>query len=358
LILKQLELANFRNYAKASFCPNPAGNLVIAPNGFGKTNLLESIAYCGLGKSVRFHRDDEVLKKDSDSFSVSADFLNDTGLDLKIQIAWQERRKYLKIDGDPIRQLSKLYERVKVVYAAPDDTMLVDGSPSARRKYFDLCVSQIYPAYVGLLRDYLQVVQQRNSLLKNSFSPLVKKSWDRRFCELLLEILDYRNRYLTEVNRALEQNYPAVLNQVKSLRLLYRSQAQQGYPGTLEKLEELVASLEPMEKNAQRGLCGAHLDDYEFCLNGHNLKTYGSQGQKRITVIVLRLIQASLIENLTGIRPILLFDDVLAELDADNARRIAEFVDQRYQIFIASPREELSAQWPGLEPLNFEETAS
>ncbi|MCB5223751.1 MAG: DNA replication and repair protein RecF [Candidatus Cloacimonadaceae bacterium] len=358
MVLKQLHLANFRNYATASFCLNPAGNLVIAPNGFGKTNLLEAIAYCGLGKSVRFHRDDEVLKKGSDEFGVNGDFLNDSGLELKIQIAWRERRKFLKIDGDPIRQLSKLYERVKVVYAAPDDTMLVDGSPSSRRKYFDLCVSQIYPAYVGLLRDYLHVVQQRNSLLKNSFAPLVKKSWDRRFCELLLEVLDYRNRYLAEVNKALAQSYPEVLEPVKSLQLVYRPQTQQGYPDSLEKMEELVASLEPMEKNAQRGLCGAHIDDYEFCLNGYNLKTFGSQGQKRITVIVLRLIQAALIENLTGIRPILLFDDVLAELDAPNARRIADFVDQRYQIFIASPREELSAQWPGLEPLNFEETAS
>lgn len=355
MILRQLSLANFRNYEKASFSLHPAGNLVIAPNGRGKTNLLESIAYCGLGKSVRFHRDDELKRENADFFSVSAGFLDDSGLDMKVQITWQERKKLLKINDNPVRQLSRIFECVKVIYAAPDDLNLVDGYPRLRRQYFDLAISQIYPVYMTLLRNYLHVVEQRNSLLKRPFHQEEKLSWDFRFSELLLQVLDYRARYLELVNQAFSRQYPSVSEQVKDIRIAYLTHHNELYPSSPGEMMEMLAALEPREKHYQRSLAGAHIDDYEFRLDGHNLKTYGSQGQKRIAVIILKLIQAALIENLTNIKPILLFDDVLAELDSEHAHRIVEFVDYRYQIFIASPREGISDEWPGLKRLNLAE---
>ena len=358
MILKQLSLANFRNYANASFSLRPEGNLVIAPNGRGKTNLLESIAYCGLGKSVRFHRDDELKRDQTDWFSVRGDFEDDAGLDLRVQISWQEGRKLLRINDNPVRQLSRIFENVKVIYAAPEDMNLVGGYPRFRRQYYDLAISQIYPPYITTLRDYLHVVEQRNSLLKGPYSPEEKRSWDLRFSTLLLEVLDYRNRYLELVNKAFAERYPAVSDQVKDIRVAYLPHHHESYPTTAERMAEMLAGLESREKRYQRSLAGAHIDDYDFRLNGHNLKTFGSQGQKRITVIILKLIQATLIQELTGIRPILLFDDVFAELDKQHAHRIAEYVDYHYQIFIASPREDLGMEWPGLQRLEIGEATA
>ncbi len=355
MILKQLFLANFRNYDQASFNLHPAGNLVIAPNGRGKTNLLESIAYCGLGKSVRFHRDDELKRKGTDSFNIRGDFEDDSGLDLKVQIKWQEGKKLLRINEKPERQLSRIFESVKVIYAAPEDMNLVGGSPRCRRQYFDLAISQIYPPYISTLRNYLHVVEQRNSLLKRPYQPEEKLSWDLRFSTLLLELMDYRKRYLELINQALMKEYPSISEQVKDIRIAYLTQHHEEYPATAEELMQMLAGLETREKYYQRSLVGAHIDDYEFRLNGYNLKTYGSQGQKRITVIILKLIQAALIENLTGIKPILLFDDVFAELDREHAHRIAQYVDYRYQIFIASPREDVSEDWTGLQRLELGE---
>jgi DNA replication and repair protein RecF len=351
LILKKLDLANFRNYEDASFNPHPEGNLIIAPNGCGKTNLLESIAYCGLGKSVHFHRDEELLRDGGEYFCVRGEFQTDADLPLKVQISWQDGKKLLKINDAPVRQLSSIFECVKVIYSAPEDMNLVAGYPRFRRQYFDLAISQIYPEYITKLRNYLHVVEQRNNLLKRTYQAEEKSSWDHRFMELLKEVVSYRMRYLELVNSAFAGQYPLISKQMKDIRLNYHYHHHEPYPESRRKLAELIASLEQREKRYQRSLIGPHIDDYEFTLNSHNLKTFGSQGQKRITVIILKLIQASLIEHLTGIRPILLFDDVFAELDKLHTHRISEFLDYRYQIYIASPREDICMEWKELSRL-------
>lgn len=351
MILKQLTLVNFRNYESAEFCLRPEGNLIIAPNGWGKTNLLESIAYCGLGKSVHFHRDEELKREGSDFFRIQGEFSEDGGLGLKIRISWQDGKKFLKVNGLPERQLSRIYECVKVIYSAPEDMNLVGGYPRFRRQYFDLAVSQIYPEYITILRRYLHVVRQRNNLLKGDFQKEEKRGWDLRFAELLLSVIGYRKKYLGLVNRAFQEQYTDISRQVRDIRIDYVTHHKDEYPREAEEVLKLLAGIEGRERYYQRSLVGAHIDDYAFNLDGHDLKTFGSQGQKRITVIVLKLIQAALIENLTRIKPILLFDDVFAELDTLHTHRISEFVDYRYQVFIASPREDICGEWGKLERL-------
>jgi len=351
LILNQLALANFRNYESASFSLHPAGNLIIAPNGWGKTNLLEAVAYCGLGKSVHFHRDEELKRESADYFVVKGEFQEDTELGLKIQFSWQDGKKLLKINEIPVRQLSRIFESVKVIYSAPEDMNLVGGYPRFRRQYFDLAISQIYPEYITLLRNYLHVVGQRNNLLKLNYQPREKQSWDLQFAKLMLQVVAFRRKYLWLVNQAFAEQYPLVSEQVKDIRLAYVTHHHDGYPADAESVVRLLAGLENREKRYQRSLMGPHIDDYVFNLAGHNLKTFGSQGQKRITVIILKLIQAALIEDLTRIKPILLFDDVFAELDTLHTHCISEFVDYRYQVFIASPREDIAAEWKDLERL-------
>lgn len=342
---------NFRNYESARFCLHPAGNLIIAPNGWGKTNLLEAIAYCGLGKSVHFHKDEELRREGADFFRVHGEFADDGGLGLDIQISWQDSKKFLKVNGLPERQLSRIYECVKVIYSAPEDMNLVSGYPRFRRQYFDLAVSQIYPEYITILRRYLHVVRQRNNLLKGDFQAEEKKSWDLRFVELLISVIGYRKKYLELVNCAFREQYTDISTQVRDIRIEYVTHHKDDYPAEPGGIMKLLAAIEGRERYYQRSLVGAHIDDYSFNLDGHDLKTFGSQGQKRITVIILKLIQAALIEDLTRIKPILLFDDVFAELDTLHAHRISEYVDYRYQVFIASPREDICGEWNKLERL-------
>ena len=201
--LVKISLESFRSYSKRDFAFEPQGSLIIGANGCGKTNLLEAIAYCGIGKSIRFHHDEELLRFEARFFRIVGEFGSEAGNLLQVALSFGEKRKLLKLDGIPIRQLSKLFDVVKVIYCAPDDLLLVNGSPRFRRQYFDLAISQLYPQYISVLRQYLHLVEQRNAMLKRSYQKAEKRSWDGSYAESLHEVWAYRKRYLELINTAL-----------------------------------------------------------------------------------------------------------------------------------------------------------
>lgn len=355
--LLQIALENFRNYSEARYAFSAAGCLIIGDNGSGKTNLLEAIAYCGIGKSIRYHSDTELLRFGSSGFGISADFCLDSGLQTGIGLSYAERRKLLRIDNETIRNLSSLMERIKVIYCAPEDLNIISGSPRSRRQYFDLAVSQLFPEYIHVLHQYLHIVEQRNSLLKASVSNGEKRVWDGRFTESALHVISFRKRYLELMNLRLEKEYRSLSETIREMRIEYRSTAGDEESGTEDpgKFLTLLKSFEPKEFVLQRTLIGPHLDDYEFMLNDSRQKPFSSQGQKRVSVILIKLIQARLIEELTGIKPIMLFDDIFAELDAGHTAVIRDLIGDRYQVFITTPKPELKHIWSGLEVMQMGE---
>lgn len=355
--VKRVELTNFRSYKKQEFAFDPAGNLIIGQNGSGKTNLFEAVAYTGLGKSIRFHSDDELLQHGADGFAIEADYFYDTGLNLGVKLRYQDHSKQIHLDNEVVRRLSRLFETIKVIYYAPEDLQLINGSPRQRRQYFDQAISQIYPDYLNTLRNYQHIVDQRNSLLKTSYSPSVKRSWDTRFSSAVISVLDYRKKYLYALNASFTRDYQTVSAKTKDLRINYQSSLKQDADRELDA-DAVMAQLQKLESRenlVQRSLAGAHLDDYEFELNGLPLRVYGSQGQKRISVIILKLIQASMIETITSLKPILLFDDIFAELDLRHTHKIKELISDSYQVFISSPKEDLVKIWQELRPIRLGE---
>jgi len=345
LDLVALELENFRSYRQSEFCFQPRGSLIIGPNGCGKTNLLEAIAYTSVGKSIRFSHDEELLYFAADWFRLKGNFATDLATPLEVALSYGEKRKLLKLNELPIRQLSRLFDEVKVIYCAPEDLLLINGSPRFRRQYFDLAVAQLYPAYIPVLRDYLHSVEQRNALFKRSYAKAEKNSWDQSFAQALHSVWEYRLRYLEKVNSAFAEMYREVFPTAAELSLSYLPALKLPLASSVDAILQQIVELEPREKQWQRSLAGAHLDDYLFRYRGRQMRSFASQGQKRIAVIILKLIQARLIETVTSIKPILLFDDIFAELDSFHAHRIRDCIDNRYQVFIASPKEDVCAIW-------------
>jgi DNA replication and repair protein RecF len=350
LYLKSISLSQFRNYQTQAFAFAPCGSLIIGPNGSGKTNLLEAIAYCGIGKSIRLHHDEQLLSFNATTFSIAAEFEQDLGLDLSVSFNYCNKKKLLKLDSVPIRHLSDLFNSVKVIYCAPEDLQLINGSPRVRRQYFDMAISQLYPEYISILRNYLHIVEQRNSLLKTQYLASEKRSWDLRFIEACMEVVKYREKYLKLLNEYFQKDYLHFSSKVfnTGIRYLSANKAMVEHSVNAEGYLSLLQSLEAREKLYQRSLVGAHIDDYEFVLDDNTLRIYGSQGQKRIVVILLKLIQATLVEQVTGIKPILLFDDIFAELDIENTTNIHRFIDKRYQVLIASPNASITEIWDSI----------
>ncbi len=358
MYLKSISLGQFRNYHTQAFAFEPCGSLIIGPNGSGKTNLLEAIAYCGIGKSIRLHHDEQLLSFNATTFSIAAEFEQDLGLDLTVSFTYHNKKKLLKLDNVPVRHLSDLFNSIKIIYCAPEDLQLVNGSPRIRRQYFDLAISQLYPEYISILRNYLHIVEQRNSLLKTQYSVSEKRSWDLKFVEGSMEVVGYREKYLKLLNEYFQKDYLHFSSKIYNtgIRYLATNKTMIEHSANVDGYLALLQSLESREKIYQRSLVGAHIDDYEFVLDETNLRIYGSQGQKRIVVILLKLIQATLVEQVTGIKPILLFDDIFAELDIENSTNIHRFIDKRYQVIIASPNTNISEIWDSIPSQYLENT--
>lgn len=353
MYLQHITLQNFRNYIRQEFDLQPRGNLIIGPNGCGKTNLLEAIAYCGTGKSIRFHRDEELMHYAADQFGIRAGFMLDMGMSYDFLINYAQGRKLLKLDQQPVRQLSKLYHAIKVIYCAPEDLHLIGGSPRFRRQYFDLAISQLFPEYITILRQYLHVVNQRNVMLKGEFCLAEKSAWDNRFVEGMVAVHSYRQRYLELINQCFGERYSLISDKARDIRVEYQPIYRDVYSRKEDEIMAFVSQLQKREIRMQRTLIGPHLDDYEFFHENRGLRVFGSQGQKRIVVIVLKLIQARLIEEITRIKPILLFDDIFAELDIRHSQRIRELTESRYQVFIASPKADIAGIWDDLTTLDY-----
>jgi len=351
LVLQKLELLNFRNYQARVFEPEASGNLIIGPNGCGKTNLLEAISHCGIGRSVRSHRDDEILAYGEPEWIVRAVFIKDNGSRLELSLLWNEGKKVLKLDGVVARHLSSLFQNVKTIYCAPEDLVLINGSPRYRRQFFDLAVSQLFPEYIPLLRELYHVVAQRNALLKTDFDREQKRIWDQSFVKANHEVLAFRQRYLKLLNDLIQSGPGFISEECYRPLFHYHPVVREWERMDCDTQMGVLLKLESREKLWQRSLVGAHLDDYDISLEGRAMKVFSSQGQKRMAAIALKLYQANLVRKVTGIRPVLLFDDIFAELDAFHSGRVKELTDTGDQIFVASPRQDVAANWPGLQAL-------
>jgi len=355
--LHRLELEEFRLYRHLSLDLPASGVRAVGHNASGKSTLMEAIALLATMRSPRSSSDRELINWQSGiDYSVSpyaravGNLLCLAG-ETQIEIGLQTDggvegplKKSVKVDGRSVRALDAVGE-LKVVLFAPEDVALVSGSPSGRRRYLDLFISQIDRRYVRSLSRFNRIVEQRNSLLKSLAREGRQVSAGSVMTQMAFwneELIVYGSYILARrlmICAALTELVRSRFNEFSEggdLALSYRANVDVEIPGNagVDVVVSLVhrvfeSRLEEIRVDELRrgvSLIGPHRDDFELLLNNVAVGTYGSRGQQRLAVVALKLAEADLMANEAGEHPVILLDDVLSELDGTHRDRLLSAV--------------------------------
>ena len=358
-----LSLTDFRNYANAEVGFVPGPNLIVGRNGQGKTNLVEALGFLSTLGSHRVSTDKAMIRAGSDAGIIRArleyngrDILAEVQLNRTGQNRAQVNRSVIKT-----RDLPRYFS--SVVFA-PEDLALVRGDPSGRRKFLDQLLVLRNPRLAAVLSDYDRVLKQRNTLLKSARASGVRGNqlstleiWDERLVEFGSEIIDERAKLVRELSEPLRAAYRTVVNEdhgpalVASLSILGADEdADLGMvtPGASQLAASVESSTNEIfraalvglrKRELERGmtLAGPHRDDLVFMLNALPAKGYASHGESWSFALSLKLASASLLrqESASG-DPVLILDDVFAELDLDRRARLAAAIESFEQVLITA----------------------
>lgn len=343
--LEKLSLTNFKNYEDGRYAFGRQVNVIVGPNGSGKTNLLDAVYFLSLTKSAFQSQDALSILHDADYFIIDGLFETSAAHHTQITISLQRgQRKVLMADKKPYERVSEHIGRFPVVMIAPNDTDLVREHSEDRRHFFDGVLSQLDADY---LRDYLmyqQVLKQRNSLLKlfaerNQVDNDLLDTYDEPLLAIGQRIHDRRQRFVTEFLPSFRAHYAYLSDEREAVNIVYESEV--STPNFVDEFRHFRRR----DTVLQRTTMGVHKDDYNFLIGDREtvpLKKFGSQGQQKTFVIALKLAQFDQLEAAKGIKPILLLDDIFDKLDDRRIGKLIQRMDEGAfgQLFVTDARPE------------------
>ncbi|MCG0277073.1 MAG: DNA replication/repair protein RecF [Thermanaeromonas sp.] len=330
--LSELRLKEFRNFREAAFQFSPGLNILVGPNGTGKTNLLEAIGYLSLARSFRYHADRELTTWGCTGFELTGTVRRGNGK-VQVRIVYHPGRKELTINGTTQRILDLLGLFPTVTFG-PDDVHLVKGPPALRRRFLDRELCQTDRSYAQYLISYHRVLKQRNAILKQVAEGKVKRGdvdpWNVQLVGLAQTIVERRKIFLERLN-ALACKLYFRLAEKQTISVVYRP----SLPDGKDCLEQITERLE-REVAAGATLWGPHRDDFDFYIDGRPARHAASQGEQRSLVLVLKLAEVVYFGEILGIRPCLLLDDVFSELDKRRQEVLLQLINEGGQSFITT----------------------
>ncbi|QIN77163.1 DNA replication and repair protein RecF [Rubrobacter marinus] len=338
--VRAVRLINFRNYADATALFSPGLNIVVGDNAQGKTNLLEAISFATTGSSPRTPNDSEVVRWGADfartEMRVSLDE-SDGSEERKVAVGYAPgQKKRLTVDGAPASSLASYAAGgtgVRAVTFFPDDIRIVKGAPSDRREFLDTLLSSLRPSYARAVAEYAKAVQQRNQLLRrirDGFSSeKTLSTWDRKVMELGSEVLRGREAAAEPLNALFGTSVRTLYGPEKAALRYSHSAPLDGYAEALT---------EAREADIERGTTsvGPHRDDFAVLFGGVSMTTYGSQGQQRLSTLALKFAAREYLRGETGEDPVLLFDDVMSELDEERRGYLSGYFLESTQAVITT----------------------
>ena len=340
MIIEKLTLHNFRNYEDTVLTPHEGVNLFFGANGSGKTNLLEAIHYCALGKSHRITGDQSVVRI-GESFAVCGVTVSTGGIRREITVRLvpnEVNKKVILLDQKPIRRFSDMMGCLQCVIFSPEDLGLIREGPSLRRRYLDMMISQVNRGYFIALQQYRSGLEQRNALLKtmrqnaSDYTGMLEV-FEQAMAAPAAVIVAARKKVIAMLAELAAETYRGISGREKE-------EFQAGYHSAFRETENVEEEfIRLMRENREEDLrlgvtsAGPHRDDLSLSLNRKNMKVFASQGQIRTAALSLKLAQMKALRAMSGEAPVLLLDDVMSELDRDRRTRLVKEISD-YQTFI------------------------
>ena len=346
MIIKSLELADFRNYETLNIHFDRGTNILYGDNAQGKTNIMEAIYVSATTKSHKGSKDKEIINFEKEESHIRT-YLEKEDVEYRVDMHLRKSKsKGIAIDGQKIKKAADLLGLLNVVFFSPEDLAIIKNGPSERRRFADMELCQLDNFYLYNLIHYNKIINQRNKLLKDIyFHPELKETlniWDLQLVSFGSKIIERRELFVKQLNEIIKEIHNKLSGGKEDLAVKYEPDA------TIENFEWKMKENQEKDIRSKTTSTGPHRDDFIFIVNGIDIRRYGSQGQQRTAALSLKLSEIELVKKMTKDTPVLLLDDVLSELDSSRQNYLLnsigdiqtiitctgldEFVNNRFEI--------------------------
>ena len=332
MIVTDLKIVNFRNYERAKVTFSPGLNMITGSNAQGKTNLLESLVYLSLTRSFRITNDRAMIRNGCE-FARAGCVVKDqktTVLDAIIH----NSGKTLSVNHVPVKRTSEFVGKLNTVLFSPDDLGIFLDAPRERRRLLDQEITKVSSGYLFALQNFRNLLKDRNALLK-------QQNRDRNYMEILEErmivesktVIEKRREFVKEINQVLPDIYQRLSVQEEEVKLIYHSciPSENDIESSMKLMFDMSREKDYEFRSTSNGI---HRDDISFTMNGVNVISCASQGQKRMIMLAFKLAILRYIELSSHVKAVLLLDDVLSELDKTRQKTLLTMIKEPYQCII------------------------
>ena len=354
MIIKSLELADFRNYDNLKIDFSSGTNILYGDNAQGKTNILEAIYVSATTKSHKGSKDKEIINFGKEEAHIRT-ILEKDNAEYRVDMHLRKNKsKGIAIDGQKIKRASDLIGRLNVVFFSPEDLSIIKNGPSERRRFMDMELCQLDHIYLNSLSKYNKLVFERNKVLKDLFekpeNSVLLDVQDKQLCEYGSVIIKAREKFIKELNEIISPIHEKLTGGKELLSVYYEPNV------SFEEFEKKLSASRKKDMYAGQTTIGPHKDDFSFIVKkaqdpekeGIDIRKYGSQGQQRTASLSLKLSEIEIVKKSKKDNPVLLLDDVLSELDSNRQNYLLntigdiqtiitctgldEFVNNRFEI--------------------------
>lgn len=346
MIIKSLELADFRNYENLNIEFDRGTNILYGDNAQGKTNIMEAIYLSATTKSHKSSKDQDIIRFGYEESHIRT-YLEKEDVEYKVDMHLRKNKsKGIAINGQKIKKAAELLGLLNVVFFSPEDLSIIKNGPGERRRFVDMELCQLDNFYLYNLNHYNKIVNQRNKLLKDLFmNPDLRDTlniWDSQLLSFGSKIIERRQVFVSQLNEIIFDIHKKLSGEKEELIIKYEPDV------TIENYEKKLSVNQEKDIRLKQTSTGPHRDDFSFIVNDVDIRKFGSQGQQRTAALSLKLSEIELVKKVTKDTPVLLLDDVLSELDSNRQNYLLnsigdiqtiitctgldEFVNNRFEI--------------------------